>query len=147
MSISLPHQRQRKMGLPNSWATTFFIFAAAALATKVFVTILAEYRFYFPANFQSTFLLGREASFLWRLRVRILHALDRGPDHAFASRVFANDGAEFFEEALAPDRGASAWYDSMQSSNAGEDRASPYGLWEALGTAAGHDQDPIGDFE
>ncbi len=44
-------------------ANALFVFAISLLATKIFALILAEYRFYFPANFEATFLLGRENSF------------------------------------------------------------------------------------
>ena len=37
--------------------------AAAALFTKVFLSILVEYRFYFPANFDAVFLIGRREYF------------------------------------------------------------------------------------
>ena len=38
--------------------------AIMALALKVWVSIVAEYRFYFPANFSASFLIGREDIFV-----------------------------------------------------------------------------------
>lgn len=63
MSSTLRKNREAKCRLSIPRASTFFFFAVAVLATKVFVTILWEYRYYFPANFHATFLLGREGSF------------------------------------------------------------------------------------
>ena len=39
-------------------------YCTAALLLRVLVSILIEYRFYFPANFASAFLTGREATFV-----------------------------------------------------------------------------------
>ena len=43
--------------------------ATALLAVKIFISILTEYRFYFPADFTANFLIGREPTFhgLYRL--------------------------------------------------------------------------------
>lgn len=38
--------------------------ALMALAVKVWLSIVAEYRFYFPADFSATFLIGREDVFV-----------------------------------------------------------------------------------
>lgn len=72
--------------------------------------------------------------------------------HPGGIHVLMTDGAvKFISDSIEAGDGRSpvpsAWYESIPPSDARADRASPYGLWGALGTAAGHDQDPIGDFE
>lgn len=42
---------------------TIACLAAVVLSVKVLLTILLEYRFYFPADFDATFLIGRRESF------------------------------------------------------------------------------------
>ncbi|TWT64562.1 DUF2306 domain-containing protein [Allorhodopirellula solitaria] len=60
-SLPPPHQPMARLRRPRP--RTILLLALALVAAKVFVTILVEYRFYFPADFQSTFLHGREATF------------------------------------------------------------------------------------
>ncbi len=52
-------ERQRRLSRLRS----IVLFAAAALFLKVFLSILYEYRSYFPADFDSAFLSGRRDSF------------------------------------------------------------------------------------
>ena len=42
---------------------TIAVFAAAVLFAKVFISILLQYRWYFPPNFDAPFLIGRRESF------------------------------------------------------------------------------------
>lgn len=47
----------------RNWVRTIAWVAGSALSAKVWVAVLAEYRNYFPANFESDFLIGREEVF------------------------------------------------------------------------------------
>lgn len=75
-----------------------------------------------------------------------------GSFHQGGSHVLMTDGAvKFIFDSIEAGDGRSpvpsAWYESMQPSDANADRASPYGLWGALGTAAGHEKDQFGYFD
>ncbi|HIM27983.1 MAG TPA: DUF2306 domain-containing protein [Planctomycetes bacterium] len=54
-------------------------FVAAALFVKVFLSILYEYRFYFPADFDSAFLSGRQGSFYGHYCVAFYAHIVSGP--------------------------------------------------------------------
>ncbi len=54
-------------------------YAAAALFLKVFFEILYEYRWYFPANFDSSFLLGRRETFAGAYRAAFYAHIVTGP--------------------------------------------------------------------
>jgi hypothetical protein len=55
------------------------VFAVALLMAKVLLQILAEYRWYFPANFEAAFLIGREDSFAGLYRIAFYAHVISGP--------------------------------------------------------------------
>lgn len=53
--------------------------AIGILFTKVLAEILYEYRFYFPTNFDSSFLIGRQSTFVGAYRVAFYAHIVSGP--------------------------------------------------------------------
>lgn len=58
---------------------TITMVVAALLLAKVLLAILYEYRWYFPANFDSSFLIGRRPTFLGAYRVAFYSHIVGGP--------------------------------------------------------------------
>lgn len=57
----------------------FFLIAASLLFIKVLAEIVYEYRWYFPANFDSSFLMGRKETFVGAYRVAFYTHILIGP--------------------------------------------------------------------
>ena len=55
------------------------VLAAGLLFAKVLLEILYEYRWYFPANFEAAFLIGRQDSFVGLYRAAFYAHVISGP--------------------------------------------------------------------
>jgi hypothetical protein len=64
---------------PRSFYASIFVIALAMLMLKVLASIVWEYRFYFPPNFDAAFLIGRETMFVGIYRIVFYAHIVAGP--------------------------------------------------------------------
>jgi uncharacterized membrane protein len=64
---------------PRSFYASFITIAVAMLMLKVLASIVWEYRFYFPPNFDAAFLIGREKTFVGIYRIAFYTHILAGP--------------------------------------------------------------------
>ena len=78
-NISDNTQRFTSHYKPSSIYFLVLTIAVAMLMLKVLASIVLEYRFYFPPNFDAAFLVGREKSFVGIYRIAFYSHIISGP--------------------------------------------------------------------
>lgn len=73
-------------------APAFLVVALLVLALRIVVAIVAEYRSYFPPDFDSAFLIGREGYFFGRYRVAFYVHILVGPPVVLLALVLVLSG-------------------------------------------------------